>query len=84
MSDSKQAARDQTAHQLNIPAHAANQLKQQGDDSAGRRGKSFEPTELRFPGPQEENNMHKAGDASLNRRKHVTETVANSYRNSSS
>ncbi|GIK06111.1 hypothetical protein Aspvir_001754 [Aspergillus viridinutans] len=84
MSDSKQAARDQTAYQLNIPASTADALKEQGEDSAKRRGKTFGPTELRFPNPKEENSMHNAGEESLNRRKHVTENIANSYRNSSS
>lgn len=84
MSDSRQAARDQTAHQLDIPAPSADALKKQGEDSANRRGKSFEPTELRFPNPKEENSMHQAGEESLERRKHVTENIANSYRSSSS
>lgn len=84
MSDSKQTARDQTAYQLDIPAASANALQQQGEDSAKRRGKSFEPTELKFPNPKEENTMHKAGEESLERRKHVTENIANSYRSSSS
>lgn len=84
MSDSKQAARDQTAHQLNIRKADADALKKQGDDSAKRRGKSFEPSQLKFPSPGEENSIHDAGEESLNRRKHVTENIANSYRNSSS
>ena len=84
MSDSKEAARSQTAYQLNLPAASANALKEQGEDSAKRRGKSFEPTELRFPNPKEENSMHQAGEESLQRRRHVTENIASSYRSSSS
>ncbi|RAH50281.1 uncharacterized protein BO95DRAFT_459322 [Aspergillus brunneoviolaceus CBS 621.78] len=63
MSDSKQAARDQTAYQLNLSATAANTLQKQGEDSAKRRGKTFEPQELRFPNPNEENSMHQAETA---------------------
>jgi hypothetical protein len=84
VSESKQDFRDQTAHQLNIPAASANALKEQGEDSAKRRGISFEPAQLRFPNPTEENSMHQAGEESLERRKHVTENIANSYRSSSS
>lgn len=84
MSDSKQAARDQTAHQLNIRKADADALKKQGDDSAKRRGKSFEPSQLKFPSPGEETRIHDAGEESRERRKHVTENIADSYRNSSS
>jgi hypothetical protein len=83
MSDSKKAARDQTAYQLDISASSAESLKKQGDESAKKRGKSFEPKELRLPNPEEENRMHNAAEESLERRKHVTENIAKSYRSSS-
>jgi hypothetical protein len=52
------------AYQLNIPAASANTLQQQGQDSANGQGKSFKPTELKFPNPKEQNSMHKAGEES--------------------
>ena len=84
MSDSSKAARDQTAYQLDISASSASTLKKQGEDSAKKRGKTFEPRELKLPNPEEENRMGSAGEESQERRKHATENVANSYRNSSS
>lgn len=84
MSDSKKAARDQTAYQLDVSASSAKTLKKQGEESAKKRGKSFEPRQLRLPNPEEENRMHSAAEESLEKRKHVTENIANSYRNSSS
>lgn len=36
-----------------------------------------------LPNPDEENRMHSAAEESLERRKHVTENIAKSYRNSS-
>jgi hypothetical protein len=84
MSDSKQAARDQTAYQLNISESDASALKTQGEDSAKRRGKTIGPTQLKFPNDNEESTMKRAGEESLERRKHATENIANSYRDSSS
>lgn len=51
MSDYKKAARDQTVYQLDILASSAESLKKQGDESAKKRGKSFEPKELSTPQP---------------------------------
>lgn len=84
MSNPTKDARDQTAYQLDISASSASTLKKQGDDSAKKRGKSFEPKELKLPNSEEENRMGSAAEESQERRKHATENIANSYRNSTS
>ncbi|KAJ5121686.1 uncharacterized protein N7515_009647 [Penicillium bovifimosum] len=84
MSDPKKAARDQTAYQLNLAASSAQSLKIQGEESARKRGKSFEPQQIRIPNPEEEKRMNNAAEESLEKRNHVTENIAKSYRESSS
>ncbi|KAJ5507032.1 hypothetical protein N7447_004381 [Penicillium robsamsonii] len=84
MSDSKKADRDQTAHQLNIPADDAQILDQTGRDSASRRKQSFEPPQVKFPSPGEETIMDNAGKESAGKREHVTSSIAREYQGGSS
>lgn len=66
----------------NFAAALGTKPKKQGDDSAKKRGKSFEPKELKLPNPEEENRMGSAAEESQERRKHAIENIANSYWNS--
>lgn len=81
MSDSKKAARDQAAFGTNISASNAKALDAKGKESAGKRGKSFEPNQVKPPNAEDEDRMRNAAKRSV---EHVTETIADSYRNSSS
>lgn len=80
---SKNDAREQTKYQIGISESDAATLQRQGNASGERRGKTYGAEAYRLPNAQEENSLSNAGNTSTERRKHVTENVANQYRTSS-
>lgn len=83
MSDSKQAARDETNYRLGVSSKDSEILQKAGSGSAKKRGKSHTPGEVKFPSPDEERTMDNAGRESADKRKHATEQIAKHYRDSS-
>ena len=80
---SKKDAREQTKYQIGISESDTATLQRQGNASGERRGKTYGAEAYRLPNAQEENSLSNAGNTSTERRKHVTENVANQYRTSS-
>ncbi|GKZ58480.1 hypothetical protein AnigIFM60653_010924 [Aspergillus niger] len=78
----KNAGRDEAAYRLNLGESQAEALRKQGVRSGEKRGKSYEPSSLRLPNPHEEDQLEKAATASNQKRTHVTEKIANQYRDS--
>ncbi|RAH86968.1 hypothetical protein BO86DRAFT_384949 [Aspergillus japonicus CBS 114.51] len=80
---SKANERDQTKYQIGISSSNAETLRKQGNASGERRGKAYGSDAYKLPNAQEEENMRNAGIESSERRRHVTENIANQYRSSS-
>ena len=83
MSDSKQAARDETNYRLGVSSKDSEILQNAGSGSAKKRGKSHTLSEVKFPSPNEERTMENAGRESADKRKYATEQIAKHYRDSS-
>ncbi len=69
----------QTEYQLGISKSNATALETQGNASAERRGVSSGAGSYRLPTATEETQMTKAADVSVEKRQHVTDSIAKSY-----
>ncbi|RDW67430.1 uncharacterized protein DSM5745_09296 [Aspergillus mulundensis] len=74
--------RKETEYRLGLASPTANALQKQGLSSGERRGKTYNNDPYKMPTTQEESQLTKAANVSSERRKHVTENVASSYRES--
>ena len=83
MSNSEQAARDETKYRLGVSAENSKILENTGSGSAKKRGYSHTPREVKFPSPDEERTMDNTGRESADKRQHTTEQIAKHYRDSS-
>jgi hypothetical protein len=78
-SDTKTDAVKQTEHQLGISSSNASVLQKQGEESGGRRGKSYGDSSIRIANEQEEKQLTESADASFEKRRHVTDSISKNY-----
>ncbi|XRM44771.1 hypothetical protein ABZX51_007882 [Aspergillus tubingensis] len=81
-SGGQNAGRDEAAFRLNFSASQAEFMMDKGNSSGKKRGVSYEPSSMRLPNPREEEQLTQSTAAANERRKHVTETIADHYRES--
>lgn len=80
--DQKSGSAKQTEFQLGISKSNATALETQGRASAERRGVSYGAASYKLPNATEETQMTSAAEGSVEKREHVTESIAKSYRSS--
>lgn len=81
-SGDKNAGRDEAAFRLNLSASQAEFMMNKGNSSGKKRGVSYEPSSMRIPNPREEEQLTESTKLANERRKHVTEKIADHYRES--
>lgn len=81
-SDDKKAGRDEAAFRLDLSASQAEFMMNKGNSSGKKRGVSYEPSSMRIPNPREEEQLTESTKLANERRKHVTEKIADHYRES--
>ncbi|KAG8415469.1 hypothetical protein J3458_009312 [Metarhizium acridum] len=77
------SSRQQAQFQLGISASNAKTLTDQGTASGSRRGKTYGPDSYRLATTAEESQLKKTAEASVEKRQHVTDSIADSYRKTS-
>lgn len=78
-SDTNADAVKQTEYQLGISNTDASVLEKQGEESAGRRGKSHGDGSIRLANQQEEKQLAESAEASYDKRHHITDTISKGY-----